>query len=172
MLEGIIHQDEVFYRGLLDPPSEIQRIGFEPLVPAGLLVAEVDDRGRLEGIQRLLLTQLVQVEILRVAHPRHDCLQLPRTLHAQEVALVLDVGHGDPEFGAIDVVAGLLAVVVELVDRPCSIAPQLAQVGGVVLVHLLGETDVVVASNASTLILAEEDGPLVFAHGLVVLAEA
>lgn len=116
MLEGIIHKYEVFDRGLLHPSSEIQRIRFQPLVPAGLFVAEVDDSGRLESIQGLLLTQFVKVEILRVAHSRHDCLQLPGTLHAQEIALIFDIRHGDPEFRTIDVVAGLLAVVVELVD--------------------------------------------------------
>jgi len=62
-------------------------------------------------------------------------------------------------------------VVVELVDGTGCITSEFAQVRGVVLVHLLGEADVVVAADAAALVFAEEDGPLVLPDGLVVLAE-
>jgi hypothetical protein len=62
-------------------------------------------------------------------------------------------------------------VVVELVDGPRSIASQFAKIGRVILVHLLGEADVIITPNAPSLILAEKDRPLVLAHSLVVLTE-
>lgn len=65
----------------------------------------------------------------------------------------------------------MCAVVVELVDGSRCVSSEFSEIGGVVLVHLLGEADVVVAANAAALVLAEEYGPLVLADGLVVLAE-
>lgn len=62
-------------------------------------------------------------------------------------------------------------MVVELVDGPRSIASQFAKIGRVILVHLLGEADVIITPNAPSLILAEKDRPLVLAHSLVVLTE-
>lgn len=59
-----------------------------------------------------------------------------------------------------------------MVDGACRVSSQFAEIGGVVLVHFLGEADVVVAADAASLVLAKEDGPLVFPHHLVELAES
>lgn len=157
---------------MLDPPSEVQRVGLEAIVPAGLLVPEVDDGWGLEVIEAFLFSELIHIEIFHLLHVGNHCSQFPRTLHAQKVALVFYVGHRHSELGSVHLIVRLHSVIVKLINRSCCISSQFAQVGRVVLVHFLGEAYVVVAANAASLVLAEEDRALVFAHYLVELAES
>jgi hypothetical protein len=39
LLEAVISYNEVFYRSLLHPSSEVEGIGFQPVIPSRLLVA-------------------------------------------------------------------------------------------------------------------------------------
>ena len=102
----------------------------------------------------------------------HDGLELSGPLHAQKVAFVFDVGHGDSELRSVVVVVGLHALVVEVVGGAGGVASKFAEVGGVALVLLLSQAEIVVAADAAALVFAEEDGPLVLPDHLVVLAEA
>lgn len=62
-------------------------------------------------------------------------------------------------------------MVVELIDWPSSISSQFAKIGWVILIHFFGKTDIVVATYAASLILAEKNWPLVFSNCLVVLGK-
>ena len=42
-IEFLLSEDEVFDGGLLDAAAEVEGIGLQPLVPAGLLVAQPED---------------------------------------------------------------------------------------------------------------------------------
>ena len=66
---------------------------------------------------------------------------------------------------------GREAPVVELVGGAGGVASQFAQVGWVALVHFLGQAEVVVAADAPSLVLAEENRTLVLPQRLVVLAQ-
>ena len=117
----VIRQYEIFDWGLLYPPSKIKSVGFKPLIPSRLFIPEIDDSGRLESVKALLFSQLVHIEVLNILYAWNHSFQLSRSLHAQEVALVLDICHGDSEIWSIDVAAWLLAMVIELVDRTSSV---------------------------------------------------
>lgn len=95
--------------------------------------------------------------------------QFPRSFHSEEIALILDVGHGDSPFGTICIFVGLDAAVVELINGSSRVASQFTDIGLDVFVHFFGETEVVVAADASPLVFTEKYRPLVFPDGLEVL---
>lgn len=63
-------------------------------------------------------------------------------------------------------------MVVELIDRSSSVSPEFAKIRRVIFVHLFSKADVVVAADAAALVFAEKNGPVIFADGLVILAES
>ena len=91
-LEAVLSQDEVLDRGLLHPPSEVQGIRLESLVPPGCLVAE-DPLWLLTVDDAFVFSEPVFDNVMRLGGLGTGDFELARPTHSHKTTFVLDVGH-------------------------------------------------------------------------------
>lgn len=78
----------------------------------------------MEVEERLFFGEFVGIGVFEEFGIGSGDLDLPGSIHAHEIALVLNGSHSNPPIRAIDLILGLNAIIIQVVGRAGSVASE------------------------------------------------